>query len=41
MDIANWERVHAGEFDRLLEILTRDEDAFLEEGASGSIGDGN
>jgi rubrerythrin len=41
MDIANGERVHAGEFGRLLEIVTRDEAAFLAEGASGSIGDGN
>ena len=33
IDIANEERVHAGEFSRLLEILTGDEDAFLAEGA--------
>ena len=33
IDIANEERVHAGEFARLLAILTGDEDKFLEEGA--------
>jgi rubrerythrin len=33
IDIANEERVHAGEFGRLLSILTGDEDAFLAEGA--------
>jgi rubrerythrin len=33
IDIANEERVHAGEFARLLSILTRDEDALLAEGA--------
>lgn len=33
IDIANEERVHAGEFLRLLEILTGDEAEFLEEGA--------
>jgi len=33
MDIANEERVHAGEFGRLLEILTGDEASFLEEGS--------
>jgi rubrerythrin len=33
IDIANEERVHAGEFGRLLEILTGDENAFLAEGA--------
>jgi len=32
-DIANEERVHAGEFARLLSILTGDEDALLAEGA--------
>ena len=32
-DIANEERVHAGEFARLISILTGDEDAFLAEGA--------
>jgi rubrerythrin len=32
-DIANEERVHAGEFGRLLEILTGDEKGFLEQGA--------
>ena len=32
-DIANEERVHAGEFARLLEILTGDEDKWLAEGA--------
>ncbi len=33
MDIANEERVHAGEFLRLLQILTGDEDEYLREGA--------
>lgn len=33
IDIANEERVHAGEFARLLSILTGDEDALLAEGA--------
>jgi rubrerythrin len=33
IDIANEERVHAGEFARLLAILTGDEDKFLAEGA--------
>jgi len=33
IDIANEERVHAGEFTRLLEILTGDEDKWLTEGA--------
>ena len=32
-DIANEERVHAGEFARLIAILTGDEDAFLAKGA--------
>ncbi len=32
-DIANEERVHAGEFQRLISILAPDEDAFLAEGA--------
>jgi uncharacterized protein len=32
IDIANEERVHVGEFQRLLSILTGDEDAFLQEG---------
>lgn len=32
VDIANEERVHAGEFSRLLQILTGDEDSFLAEG---------
>jgi len=32
IDIANEERVHAGEFARLLQILTGDEDRFLAEG---------
>jgi uncharacterized protein len=41
MDIANEERVHAGEFGRLLENLTGDEAAFQAEGASGSRRDGN
>jgi rubrerythrin len=34
VDIANEERQHAGEFLRLLQILTGDEDTFLAEGAS-------
>ena len=33
IDIANEERVHAGEFSRLLEILTGDEAKWLAEGA--------
>src|SRR5512137_1929581 len=33
IDIANEERVHAGEFDRLISILTGDEDEFLSKGA--------
>ena len=33
IDIANEERVHAGEFSRLLQILTGDEDKWLAEGA--------
>ena len=33
IDIANEERVHAGEFDRLLSILTGDEDDYLASGA--------
>jgi len=33
VDIADEERVHAGEFARLLAILTGDEDALLAEGA--------
>ena len=33
IDIANEERVHAGEFARLLQILTGDEDKWLAEGA--------
>ncbi len=33
IDIANEERVHAGEFSRLIAILTGDEDKFLAEGA--------
>jgi rubrerythrin len=33
IDIANEERVHAGEFSRLLAILTGDEDKYLAEGA--------
>jgi len=32
IDIANEERVHAGEFQRLLQILTGDEDRWMEEG---------
>jgi rubrerythrin len=32
-DIANEERVHAGEFQRLLNILLEDEERFLAEGA--------
>jgi rubrerythrin len=34
IDIANEERVHAGEFGRLLSILTGDEDQFLKKGAA-------
>ena len=33
VDIANEERVHVGEFQRLLQILTGDEDRLLAEGA--------
>jgi rubrerythrin len=33
VDIANEERVHAGEFARLLSLLTGDEDALLAKGA--------
>jgi len=33
IEIANEERVHAGEFSRLLQILTGDEDKWLAEGA--------
>src|SRR6056297_714476 len=33
IDIANEEREHVGEFNRLLEILTGDEDKWLSEGA--------
>lgn len=32
IDIANEERVHVGEFERLIQILTGDEDGFLAEG---------
>lgn len=32
VDIANEERVHVGEFQRLLEILTGDEDRWVQEG---------
>jgi rubrerythrin len=32
IDIANEERVHAGEFEQLLQILTGDEDHWLAEG---------
>jgi len=32
IDIANEERVHVGEFERLLEILTGDEDKWVAEG---------
>jgi rubrerythrin len=32
VDVANEERVHVGEFERLLEILTGDEDKWLTEG---------
>ena len=32
IDIANEERVHAGEFERLLDILTGDEERWLAEG---------
>jgi rubrerythrin len=34
MDVANEERQHAGEFLRLLQILTGDEDKWLAEGAA-------
>ena len=33
-DIANEERVHVGEFQRLLKILLPDEEAYLDEGAA-------
>lgn len=33
-DIANEERVHAGEFQRLIQILLPDEQAFMAEGAA-------
>ena len=33
IDIANEERIHIGEFNRLLEILTGDEGKWLKEGA--------
>jgi rubrerythrin len=33
IDIANEERVHAGEFQRLINILAKDEEAFLAQGA--------
>lgn len=33
IDIANEERVHAGEFQRLLNILAPDEEKFLQDGA--------
>jgi rubrerythrin len=33
LDIADEERVHAGEFQRLLDILLKDEEGFLAEGA--------
>jgi rubrerythrin len=33
LDIADEERVHAGEFQRLLNILLKDEERFLTEGA--------
>lgn len=32
VDIANEERVHVGEFERLVQILTGDEDEYLAEG---------
>ena len=34
IDIANEERVHVGEFGRLISILSGDEDAFLKDGAA-------
>ncbi|MEN6428779.1 MAG: ferritin family protein [Phycisphaerales bacterium] len=34
VDIANEERVHAGEFQRLICILSKDEEGFLAEGAA-------
>jgi len=34
IDIANEERVHAGEFQRLICILAKDEEGFLAEGAA-------
>jgi rubrerythrin len=42
-DIANEERVHAGEFQRLLNILLKDEEQFLAEGAEevNDIAEGN
>ncbi len=45
-DIANEERVHVGEFQRLLSLLLEDEDRFLSEGAkevdemAGEVGSG-
>ena len=33
LDIADEERVHAGEFQRLLNILLKDEETFLQQGA--------
>ncbi|HIP92671.1 MAG TPA: Rubrerythrin [Thermotoga sp.] len=33
IDIANEERIHAGEFLRLLQLLTGDEDEYLKKGA--------
>jgi uncharacterized protein len=33
IDVANEERVHIGEFQRLINILAKDEEAFLNEGA--------
>lgn len=47
LDIANEERIHIGEFARLLEILTQDEDKWLKNGAgevdkmAQSLQDGN
>jgi rubrerythrin len=38
VDVANEERVHAGEFQRLISILSPDEEAFLAEGA-GEVND--
>lgn len=34
IDIANEERVHKGEFQRLISILSKEEDGFLAEGAA-------